>query len=203
MILGVSAADLRQPSLCSSIATWTRSGCRFRLARCRRSGTTRAEEFIAALSSDLWPTSLTTSSGRPYVLLSCGVHNEVKAVALGTDPVCPGQRSLRACPKSSGGTGCSDRILRQLQRSCAFKGCSHSGFTSYFSRTVSPPSSVRAWLLFVHRDFAATSCLYSGYGPMLFKQTRTLVKQKRGSEGFLRALRDGFRCNRKKLQRFP
>ena len=37
---------------------------------------------------------------------------------------------------------------------------------------------------------------------MLFKQTRTFVKQKRGSEGFLRPLRDGFRCNRKELQRF-
>ena len=73
------------------------------------------EEFIAALSSDLWPTLLTTSSGRPYVLLSCGVHNEVNAVALGTDPVCQGQRSLRSCPKISGGTEDSDRILRQLQ----------------------------------------------------------------------------------------
>ena len=44
-------------------------------------------------------------------------------------------------------------------------------------------------LLFCHYDITSSSHLYSGYGPMLFIQTRALLKQKRSTEALPRSSR--------------
>ena len=40
-----------------------------------------------------------------------------------------------------------------------------------------------------HHDITSSSHLYSGYGPMLFIQTRALLKQKRSTEALPRSSR--------------